>query len=261
MLRTPVWLAVGLVAGAIGIVALRHTFGTADELSARTAIADPAVDNDYAALVDRVAQLEEQMSRLSFAIDGLAESLAEQLARTDSEDAERTAAIRDIQQRLAVLRPGAGVPGLSPNGQYEGPPSVWVIDQAGNVVVNGGDVRVTGVNGGLLTAAAVAAAAAAGDPLIAPATLSGVQANPGQTLVFRVTGGTEGAVWGSDVYTDDSAIAAAVVHAGLLRPGETGTIMLTVQEGAPAYSASSRNGIESNNYGEWGRSFTMIRLN
>ena len=260
MQKTPVWLAVGLVAGAIGVVWMRHASGPAEDPSSPTATADLEIGNDYAALVDRVAELEDQMSRLTFAIDGLAESLAEQVARTDSEDAERAAAIRDIQQRLAVARPGTGLPGATRYVANEGPPSLWVFED-GNVVVNSAGVRVRGVNDGVLTAEAVAAAAASGDPLIAPASLTGVQANPGQPLVFRVTGSTDGTVWGSDVYTDDSSIAAAAVHAGLLRPGETGTIMMTVQEGAPSYSASSRNGIDSSNYGEWGRSFTMIRLN
>jgi hypothetical protein len=88
-----------------------------------------------------------------------------------------------------------------------------------------------------------------------------MQAEPGQTLVFRVTGANEGPVWGTDTYTDDSSIAAAAVHAGLLRPGETGTIMVTVQTGFQSYPASSRNGISSSDYGAWGRSFTILRLN
>jgi hypothetical protein len=122
-------------------------------------------------------------------------------------------------------------------------------------------LRISGPNDGPLTAEAVAVAASSGAPLIAPANLSGVQATTGQVLVFRVTGSTDGTVWGSDVYTDDSSIGAAAVHAGLLRPGETGTLMLTVQNGYPSYSASSRNGIESQSFGEWQRSFTMLRLN
>jgi hypothetical protein len=112
-----------------------------------------------------------------------------------------------------------------------------------------------------LTVASVAAAAATGRPLTAPPNLSGMQAEPGQTLVFRVTGANEGPVWGTDTYTDDSSIAAAAVHAGLLRPGETGTIMVTVQTGFQSYPASSRNGISSSDYGAWGRSFTILRLN
>jgi hypothetical protein len=112
-----------------------------------------------------------------------------------------------------------------------------------------------------MTVESVAAAAAAGQPMSAPPSLSGVQANPGQTLIFRVTGANEGPVWGSDVYTDDSSIAAAAVHAGLLQPGETGTVMVTMQTGNQTYTGSSRNGVSSSNYGEWERSFTMLRLN
>jgi hypothetical protein len=216
-------------------------------------------ESENVPLADRVADLEQQVSALTFAIDGLAEALARQAERADSLDAESAAAIREIQ-RLATrqanggLGPGAGGPGvLLPGPEFEG--QTFVVQS------NGQTVRLVGPNGDQLTAEAVAAAAATGNPLIAPQSLTGVQANTGQALVFRVTGDTEGPVWGTDVYTDDSSIAAAAVHAGLLQPGETGTIMMTVQDGYPSYNPSSRNGIESNSYGQWTRSYSLVRIN
>ena len=41
------------------------------------------------------------------------------------------------------------------------------------------------------------------------------------TLVCEVTGSSQGTVWGTDLYTDDSSIPAAAVHAGVLKDGET----------------------------------------
>jgi len=80
-------------------------------------------------------------------------------------------------------------------------------------------------------------------------------------LVMRVTGSTAGTVWGSDTYTDDSSIAAAAVHSGVLRVGETGTLMLTLQPGTDSYPAVTRNGISSQSFGAWGRGYIIQRLN
>ena len=259
--KTPVFVAVGLVVGAVVIVWLRPSTEPSDESSAPALAADSGIENENAALVDRVAELEAQMSALAFAVDGLAERLAQESERADTLDAERAALMRDIQQRLALSRNGAPGQGPAPGVTTELPPGVQFGGESFVFESNGATFRVVGPNGDVLTAEAVAAAAAAGQPLIAPASLTGLQANTGQTLVFRVTGANEGPVWGTDVYTDDSSIAAAAVHAGILRPGETGTIMLTVREGFATYAPSSRNGIESASYGEWGRSFTMLRLN
>jgi len=258
--KTPVVLAVGLVIGAVAIVWLRPSSEPAADASP-TLAADWVPADENAPLADRVADLEEQVSALTFAIDGLAEALAREAERTDSLDAESAAAIRDMQQRLAANRPGVAEQGLSPGITLQPPPGAPFEGQTFVISSNGQTLRFVGADGQPITAETVAAAAATGNPMTAPPNLQGVQANTGQTLVFKVTGTNEGPVWGTDVYTDDSSIGAAAVHAGILRPGETGTIMVTVQDGYQSYSPSSRNGIDSESYGEWGRSFTMLRLN
>ena len=43
----------------------------------------------------------------------------------------------------------------------------------------------------------------------------------GATYYFRVTGDANGSVWGTDIYTGDSSLAASAVHAGLVKVGET----------------------------------------
>jgi len=70
-----------------------------------------------------------------------------------------------------------------------------------------------------------------------------------------VTGDIDGAVWGTDIYTDDSDISAAAVHSGILKIGETKTISITILPGQISYKGSIRNGFESYDYGEWEGSF------
>jgi hypothetical protein len=93
-----------------------------------------------------------------------------------------------------------------------------------------------------------------------PSSLRGIATIPGQVLIYQITGLTGGSVWGTDIYTDDSSIAAAAVHAGLLQPDETGTIMLTILAGRETYRGSARNGVASKDYPSWARSYTLQRL-
>ncbi len=81
----------------------------------------------------------------------------------------------------------------------------------------------------------------------------------GETLTFRVTGSTGGTVWGTDIYTDDSSLATAAVHAGLLRPGEEGIVTVSILSGRQSYSGSSRNGVTTSSWDEWPGSYTFVR--
>ncbi|PIO24921.1 hypothetical protein AB205_0118360, partial [Aquarana catesbeiana] len=69
----------------------------------------------------------------------------------------------------------------------------------------------------------------------------------------QVNGGT---VWGTDVYTDDSSICKAAIHAGIL--GNNGGLV-TVEKtpGQQSYSGSARNGVITSNYGSWTGSFVF----
>jgi hypothetical protein len=93
-----------------------------------------------------------------------------------------------------------------------------------------------------------------------PSTLAGIAAEPGRMLVFEVTGSLVGAVRGTDIYTDDSSLAASAVHAGVLHADETGTIIVTVLPGQQAYVGSSRYGIFSSDSSASTRSYTLERL-
>ncbi|MEL7649798.1 MAG: stalk domain-containing protein [Sedimentibacter sp.] len=81
------------------------------------------------------------------------------------------------------------------------------------------------------------------------------QGKHGTVINLIVTGDTEGDVWGTDIYTDDSDISAAAVHAGILKVGETKTISITILPGQSSYRGTLRNGVESGDYGEWDGSF------
>jgi len=78
-----------------------------------------------------------------------------------------------------------------------------------------------------------------------------------ETILFQVTGSTIGNVWGTDVYTDDSALAKACVHAGILEDGETGIVSVTILPGMPGYTGSTRNGVTTSSYGNWYGSYSV----
>jgi hypothetical protein len=65
-------------------------------------------------------------------------------------------------------------------------------------------------------------------------------------------------VWGTDVYTDDSNICAAALHAGVVGPAGGGVRVLP-RAGLPAFRGSTRNGVTTLDYGPWERAFTLER--
>ena len=78
------------------------------------------------------------------------------------------------------------------------------------------------------------------------------------TAFAEVTGDKNaGTVWGTDLYTDDSALAAVAVHAGLVADGQKGVVKVTIAPGADAYQGSDRNGVASIDYAEWGGSYRI----
>jgi hypothetical protein len=53
----------------------------------------------------------------------------------------------------------------------------------------------------------------------------------GETFEFTITGSADLPVWGTNVYTDDTPLESAAVHAGVLRSGQTGPVRVTVLAG------------------------------
>ena len=78
------------------------------------------------------------------------------------------------------------------------------------------------------------------------------------TLVCPGNGTLSSRVWGTDVYTDDSSICTAAVHAGLITTGSGGIVVIEIRPGLDGYSTSTRNGVTSRSYGSWRGSFAFV---
>ncbi len=87
--------------------------------------------------------------------------------------------------------------------------------------------------------------------------LMGFRGRTAQNFFFNVAGEAGGPLWGTDVYTDDSSLGAAAVHAGILRPGEAGVVKVTILPGRASYRGSVRNGVRSSDYEAWDGSFRI----
>jgi hypothetical protein len=67
-----------------------------------------------------------------------------------------------------------------------------------------------------------------------------------------------GGLWGTDVYTADSGICRAAVHAGIITDAG-GNVFVTLDPGRPAYRGSVRNGTRSGDYGQYPKSYHLQR--
>jgi len=72
------------------------------------------------------------------------------------------------------------------------------------------------------------------------------------------SGGTLRSVWGTDVYTDDSSVCTAAVHAGLVTAAAGGSVTIEIRPGQASYTGSTRNGVTALSYGSWGGSFVFL---
>lgn len=79
----------------------------------------------------------------------------------------------------------------------------------------------------------------------------------GDQVTLQITGRAEGPVWGDAVYTLDSNVGAAAVHAGLLKVGETRAIKIWIVPAPSAFAEAERNGIKSGKWGKYHTAFFM----
>jgi hypothetical protein len=70
--------------------------------------------------------------------------------------------------------------------------------------------------------------------------------------------GAAGSVWGTDVYTDDSSVCTAAVHAGLITLAGGGSVTIEIRPGQASYTGSTRNRITSSSYPQWGGSYVLV---
>ncbi len=71
-------------------------------------------------------------------------------------------------------------------------------------------------------------------------------------------GGTNGPVWGDGIYTDDSLIGVAAVHAGLITFSKGGTVVLEILGPQDSYTGSFRHNVTSGLYGSWHGSYRFV---
>ena len=67
-----------------------------------------------------------------------------------------------------------------------------------------------------------------------------------------------GPVWGNVVYTDDSAVCVAAVHAGALTSAEGGSARIVIRPGRDAYDGTTRNGVTTIPFQAWPGSFEVL---
>ena len=94
----------------------------------------------------------------------------------------------------------------------------------------------------------------------APPTMVDLCSPVGATYYFCVQGDTQGRLWGTDIYTGDSPLAAVAVHAGAVKAGESAIIKVTVVRPLKQYQGSARNGVTSNDFGRFGTAYKVVRV-
>ncbi len=118
------------------------------------------------------------------------------------------------------------------------------LDSLRSLAVRPGDLKITG-------------------PILPdPGTLGEYRDQVGQTFFFRVTapaaGVQKGMVWGTEVYSHDSSLAMAALHAGVMAAGETKVVGVKVLGPQKSFDGSLRNGILSQKWGEYPSAFRFI---
>ncbi len=94
----------------------------------------------------------------------------------------------------------------------------------------------------------------------APVNMIELGQDVGANYYFRIKGETEGQVWGTDIYTGDSMLSVAAVHAGIVKPGDSAVVKVTVVEPLQQYDGSLRNNIKSHDFGRYGTAYKLSAI-
>ena len=94
----------------------------------------------------------------------------------------------------------------------------------------------------------------------APRTMAEHCGQVGRSWCFRVVGEVDGAVWGTDVYTGDSSVASAAVHAGFVEPGANAVLRVVVVEPPERFAGCLRHGVASRDYERYDAAFRFERI-
>ena len=90
-----------------------------------------------------------------------------------------------------------------------------------------------------------------------PSVLNSLGLNESKTIA--ITGSDKGFVWGTDTYTGDSRVEVAAVHAGALKVGEQGEVIVTRVTPPDRYQGSSQNGVRSQSWGRYPTAYVIER--
>ncbi len=73
-------------------------------------------------------------------------------------------------------------------------------------------------------------------------------------------GGKPQGAWGTDVYTDDSSVCTAAVHAGLISVEDGGAVTIEMRPDVGQYGGSVRNGVRTGDWMEpWTGAYVFVR--
>ncbi|MBL8208738.1 MAG: hypothetical protein JNM09_31190 [Blastocatellia bacterium] len=90
--------------------------------------------------------------------------------------------------------------------------------------------------------------------------VTGLRGQIGKRVSYRCpANGSFRSVWGTDVYTDDSSVCTAAVHAGLIAPQAGGVVTIEMRAGQARYAGTARNGVTTAGYGVWHGSYVFVR--
>ncbi len=93
-----------------------------------------------------------------------------------------------------------------------------------------------------------------------PGYVNNQAADIGKVFYYQVTGVSEGQqIYGTDIFTTGSHLGMAAVHSGVLKDKQKGFVKVTILPGQAAYTATTRHGVTSIAYGNWGVSFKVER--
>jgi hypothetical protein len=152
-------------------------------------------------------------------------------------------------RHAGVIAPGGGIVRVTPRGPQQ---SYEAAERNGVASTNYGPYERS-------FSVALSAATSDVDPNQCPDTFQGYRARS-EIITCTCTAEqmAEGSVWGTDVYTDDSAICRAAVHSSAVA-ATGGSVRLQTVPGRQSYVGSTRNGVRTQDYGPWEGAFSFVK--
>ena len=91
---------------------------------------------------------------------------------------------------------------------------------------------------------------------------SALRGQNGQRFTFLCPAdGETDRAWGTDVYTDDSSVCTAALHAGTIKLADGGMVTIEIRAGQASYSGSTSNGVTTEDFAAWPGSFVVVSAN